>query len=372
MLPPMSTRTIRFSAREGERLGTLDLPDTSTPRAFVLFAHCFDCAPESGATGRIAGALTAKGFGVLRVDVPGLWGTDHMEDPATFQEEVEDLVAAARWLESEHAAPAILVGHSLAGAAMLRAAHDVPGAKAVATIGAPDLGEHLGDVGHLRRALLVMHAPMDDTVAVDQARRIYQAARHPKSFLSLDDADHLLSRAADAEYAATMIAAWSSRYLDDAESRPSTVDEPGPPEGEVVVATGAKGYRSEVRSGRHRYLADEPVSVGGTDTGPAPYDLLLGALGACTSMTLRMYADRKGLDLQKIVVHLSHQKVHAKDCEECETPSGKVDVIKREIELHGDLTPEQRARVLEIADKCPVHRTLHSEVVVRTSERVGE
>jgi uncharacterized OsmC-like protein len=220
----------------------------------------------------------------------------------------------------------------------------------------------------LRRPLLVLHAPLDTVVGIDNAAQIYQAARHPKSFLSLDDADHLLSRSADAAYAATLIAAWAGRYLPAAPSTPEAPDAPAAEglEG-VVVEIGPQGYTSTVRAGRHQLISDEPLAFGGADQGPGPYDYLLAALGACTAMTLRMFADRKGWPLEGVTVRLRHGRIHAADCADCATKEGKIDQIERELALSGPLDAAQRARLVEIADRCPVHRTLHSEIRVRTS-----
>jgi putative redox protein len=319
---------------------------------------------------------------------------------------VEDLITAADFLKSELEAPKLLIGHSLGGAAVLQAASKIPSARAVATIAAPfdpsDLGHILGStkeeilqrgeaeitlagrtfvirkqflddleqvkmdevIRSLGRALMVFHSPRDTIVSLDNAARIFQAAKHPKSFVSLDEADHLLSNRGDSLYAGKVLAAWVGRYLDlpklESEHRDLS-------DNRVMVRTGKKGFQTEVIAGGHRLLADEPVSVGGADTGPNPYDYLVASLGACTSMTLRMYADRKKWPLEAATIRLRHKKVHAEDCEECEAKSGTVDVIEREIDLDGDLDQEQRQRLLEIADRCPVHRTLHSRIEVMTS-----
>jgi putative redox protein len=371
--------------------------------AFALFAHCFTCSKDLAAASRIARALAERGIAVLRFDFTGLGHSDGEFSNTNFSSNVDDLVAAADHLRRRHRAPELLIGHSLGGAAVLAAAARVPEVRAVATLGAPADPAHvtglLGDqverireqgeaevelagrrfrirrqllddlaaqelergVSQLRRALLVMHAPLDSVVGIDNASRIFQAARHPKSFVSLDRADHLLTRREDAEYAAAVIAAWAGRYL------PAAEEDGAPDQGEVVVReTGEGRFAQEIGAGRHGLRADEPGSAGGRDTGPTPYALLLAALGACTSMTLRLYAERKRWPLERVTVRLSHEKVHARDCEECETREGRVDSIEREIALEGALDDEQRRRLLEIADRCPVHRTLHSEVRIRS------
>ena len=405
-----SLRT-EFTGSQGAILAArLDTPDTP-PRAWAIFAHCFTCSKDTKAAAHIARALAASSFGVLRFDFTGLGGSGGDFSNTHFSSNVDDLVAAADWLRAEHGTPALLVGHSLGGAAVLAAAHRIPDARAVATLGAPFDPAHvthqfgddlkliteqgqatvtlagrpftikrafLDDLGgqaqgerirQLRRPLLVMHPPQDRVVSIDNAAAIFKAALHPKSFVSLDGADHLLNREEDARFAAVVIAAWASRYLLAAAATPASdataeaAIEAGWME---VVETGNGVFTSTVRTGAHRWLADEPASVGGSDAGPSPYDLLTAALGTCTAMTLRMYARQKGLPLDRVRVRLKHSKIHAGDCEHCETKAGRIDRIEREIELLGPLDGAQRQRLLEIADKCPVHRTLHGEVDVPT------
>lgn len=402
-----SAAPIRFAGALGTQLAArLDMP-SGTPAAFALFAHCFTCSKDSLAASRISASLTARGIAVLRFDFTGLGGSEGDFANTNFTSNIADLVAAASWLRVHHAAPGLLIGHSLGGAAVLAAAREIPEAAAVATIGAPfDPGhvqyllapalpeieakgeatielagrafrikkQFLEDIASLntrdaiaglRRALLIFHSPRDTVVSIDNAAEIYAAAKHPKSFVSLDDADHLLTRKEDAAYVAAVLAAWASRYFDapvmDAQPIPAGA------QGVVTVAeTGAGRFAQAVSVGKHRLRADEPASAGGTDTGPSPYDFLLAGLGACTAMTIRMYANLKQLPLDKVAVRLRHEKVHAQDCAECETREGKIDRIEREIELHGALDDAQRGRLLEIANKCPVHRTLHSEVWIPT------
>ena len=381
----------------------LELPGGAAPRAYAIFAHCFTCGKDAVAASRIARALTEHGIAVLRLDFTGLGQSDGDFGNTGFTSDVKDLVAAADHLRTEYAAPSLLIGHSLGGAAVLAARHGIPEARAVVTIGAPADPSHIAHllseardtierdgeatvtlggrdfcvrssfladmadqpqaerIHGLKAALLVMHSPQDETVGVDNARQIFDAARHPKSFVSLDGADHLLTRRRDAEYAATVLAAWVSRYLPEPEpSTVATLDT-----SVTVTETGTGPLQQLITAGRHHIVADEPVPTGG-DTGPNPYDLLLAALGACTSMTLRLYATRKNLPLEKVSVSLNHDRIHATDCEECETTTGFVDRIDRTIHLDGPLTQEQRDRLLEIADKCPVHRTLTSETVIQT------
>lgn len=407
----MPSERFDFPNAQGlELAGLLDLPVTE-PRAYALFAHCFTCGKDVHAARRIAEALTALGIAVLRFDFTGLGSSEGEFANTTFSSNVADLVAAADHLRRTRHAPAVLIGHSLGGAAVLAAAGSVAEARAVATIAAPSdpahvvglLRDHVaairtqGEVevtlagrpfrirreliddvaeqnltqriANLRKALLVFHSPVDQIVGIDNASHIFLAARHPKSFVSLDDADHLLSRRSDAVYVANVIAAWAERYLAAAPPMMEGVTA-GP--GVTVTETREGKFQQLVQAGAHRFLADEPTSVGGLDSGPSPYDLLLAALGTCTAMTLRLYAERKALPLDRVSVQLTHARIHAEDCETCETREGMIDRIDRAITFAGDLDDAQRQRLLEIADKCPVHRTLASEVEIRTTERRGE
>jgi uncharacterized OsmC-like protein/alpha-beta hydrolase superfamily lysophospholipase len=395
----MPSKPIRFPASQGHELAArLELPAT-TPRGYALFAHCFTCSKDSKAAAYISQALAARGIAVLRFDFTGLGTSGGDFADSNFSSNVGDLLAAASYLREQHQAPQLLVGHSLGGAAVLAAARDIAEVRAVATIGTPyepkhieqllrdgkdqivtegeatvdiggrpftirkqlleDLARHdpAKTIGSLRKALLILHSPRDLIVDINNAASIFMAAKHPKSFISLDNADHLLSRAEDAAYAAEVLAAWASRYLEqDTERVP----------GVRVMEAGHGKFAQDVIAGRHRLRADEPESAGGMDTGPSPYELLAAALGACTAMTIRMYADHKKIPLEHVTVDLAHDKIHAADCAECETREGRIDRIERVITIEGDLDEGQRAKLLEIANKCPVHRTLHAEVVIPT------
>ncbi|UGY91234.1 bifunctional alpha/beta hydrolase/OsmC family protein [Streptomyces gobiensis] len=383
----------------------LELPH-GPPRAYALFAHCFTCGKDAVAATRISRGLAQHGIAVLRFDFTGLGQSGGDFGNTDFSSNVEDLVRAADHLRDQFAAPALLVGHSLGGAAVLAAAHRIPEVRAVATLGAPADPAHvthlltadreqiesegeavvrlagrgfrirrefLSDIAAqpqqqriaaLGAPLLVLHSPQDEFVGVDNARQIFDAGRHPKSFIALDGADHLLTSRADANYAATVLAAWADRYVPD---QPGADGAPQATEGSVVVAeVGTGSFAQEITAGPHLLQADEPSPVG-TDTGPSPYDLLLAALGACTSMTVRMYAERKQWPLDHVTVTLRHDKIHAEDCANCDTQAGQLDRIERHIRLEGNLDTTQRERLVEIAEKCPVHRTLHSEVHIRTT-----
>jgi len=398
-----NTEKVEFPGALAARLNArLDSP-VAPPVAYALFAHCFTCSKETRAATYLSAALAERGIATLRFDFTGLGGSDGDFANTNFSSNVGDLLAAAAFLRERFRAPELLVGHSLGGAAVLAAAPRIPEATGVATIAAPfdpahvlrliprrdeiertgeaevqlagrtfrikkqfldDLADHrLGDaVRGMGKALLVMHSPRDDTVDIDNATRIFQAARHPKSFVSLEPADHLLNRREDASYAGHVLAAWAERYL-----RGRRAEAPVPVDEKVVVRETREGkFAQLIAAGRHVLRADEPVAAGGLDSGPTPYDLLLAALGACTSMTVRLYADHKGLPLERVAVELKHDKIHAADCAECETREGKIDRIERILSLEGVLDEAQRAKLLEIANKCPVHRTLHSEMSIAT------
>ncbi|NBC19544.1 MAG: alpha/beta fold hydrolase [Alphaproteobacteria bacterium] len=403
---------IDFTGAHGQTLAArLDMPEHEH-RAVALFAHCFSCSKDIHAAQRIARRLAERGIAVLRFDFTGLGHSEGDFANTNFSTNIQDLVAAAQWLGDNLGGPDILVGHSLGGAASVMAADQIDSVRAVATIGAPSDADHViqafhvhldeieetgqaevslagrpftikkqfvEDVrdarvreaaGHMRAALLVLHSPTDQTVGIENATGLFVAARHPKSFIGLDGADHLMTREQDAHFAADMIATWSARYaFTDGEEQPA--HESAPSRGVVVAETGGGRFENEVVIGRHHFLADEPESVGGGGRGPDPYELVTAGLGACTSMTLRMYAERKKWPLERVSVSLSHAKDHAEDCEECETDR-KIDIFEREIAITGDLTGEQRRKLLEIADKCPVHRTLEDQVHIRTRLTEGQ
>jgi putative redox protein len=369
----MRSERFNFPNAKGEQLAaTLDMP-LGKPTAFALFAHCFTGGKDNLAAKRIAEGLTSHGIAVLRFDFTGLGSSEGEFANTHFSSNVDDLVAAADRLRKVHGAPAILIGHSLGGCAVLAASHRIPEARAVVTIAAPydpghDVAEKKLDecLATLRKALLVFHSPTDELVGIDNASHIFGAAKHPKSFVSLAGADHLLSQKSDAVYVADVIAAWAERYLD----RPEFMTEGQVLDGTVLVRETHSGkFQQEILSGPHRMLADEPVKLGGLDSGPGPYDFLLAGLGACTSMTIRLYADFKKIPLDNVSVRLSHNKIHAEDCANCETKVGMVDRIERAVTLEGALDADQRKRLMEIADKCPVHKTLGSEIYIRTVER---
>jgi putative redox protein len=402
----MKTERLEFSGHDGAMLAArLDWPEGPV-RASAILAHCFTCSKDIPAARRIAGRLAARGIAVLRFDFTGLGHSEGEFANTNFSSNVQDLHAAVRALAQRGISPQLLIGHSLGGAAVLKAAPDIGGLRAVVTLGAPADPSHVlkhmskdveeirrhgsakvqlggrpftirqqflddigaesieASVGNLGAALLVMHAPNDLTVGIEHAARIFMAAKHPKSFVSLDKADHLVSREEDAEYVAEVIASWSDRYLDPAPS----IQRPEAPEGVVRVAEAqGGGFKQDITiNALHQLVADEPISVGGTDLGPSPYQLISAALGACTTMTLRMYANLKKLPLTHVTCDVTHNKTHLTDSQQLGAGQPKVDVFTRRIRMEGDLTDEQRAALLRIADKCPVHQTLHAQAVVQT------
>ena len=402
----MPSKKVQFYSANNELLsGLLDSPSSGLPHNYVIFAHCFTCNKNLNAVRHISNALTSNGFSVLRFDFTGLGDSEGAFEQTSFSSNVSDLIQAAEFLKNEYQPPSLLIGHSLGGAAVLATASKLDSIKAVATIGTPYAPEHVQhlfanvdqeleqtgkaqvDIGgrpftigkqfvddiraqdpeatikQLKRAMMILHSPQDTIVGIENATEIYRAARHPKSYISLDGADHLLSKSRDAIYAGNTIAAWAARYIEIPPSQEIKSDQ------EVAVRLDADhGFTTYVQAGKHKLIADEPTSVGGADLGPSPYGYLLAGLGACTAMTLHMYARRKKWDLQVVDVHLSHEKIHAEDCE-CDLEGdnkGRLDKVNRLIEVEGDLSEEQRDRLIQIANLCPVHKTLESEVLVVT------
>ncbi len=399
----MKTNKVNFTNKEGQKLsGKLDLPVQGKATAYALFAHCFTCNKNLTAVTNISRALTAHNIGVLRFDFTGLGDSEGEFADTNFSTNLTDLLAAADFMSQLGQAISILVGHSLGGAAVLMAGAQMPDIKAIATIGAPsgpdhvtnllkggmneiektgeaevnvggrpfkikkqfldDLATHANaqNLGLLRKPVLIMHSPQDTIVGIDNAAEIYHHLHHPKSFITLDGADHLLSAKADSNYAGNMIASWAERYIASADRDTLTTDQ------QVVVRTQAGGFYTEIKAGPHSLQADEPENAGGTNLGPSPYGLLLSALGACTSMTLHMYANRKKWEVGDVLVHLAHSKAYDEDCEDAENEKKYLDKISRSLEFTGELSDEQRKRMLEIADKCPVHKTLSQPVKIVT------
>ncbi|MGJ8662644.1 MAG: bifunctional alpha/beta hydrolase/OsmC family protein [Marinicella sp.] len=395
---------IKFPGSQGELSGLLEQQEANS-KAFVLFAHCFTCGKDFIAASHISNALVELGFAVFRFDFTGLGNSDGDFANTNFSSNVDDLMAAANYLSENYQAPSILIGHSLGGAAVLKAAAQIPAAKAVVTIGSPADASHVkhlfecdldtidaegeadvnlggrpfkikkqfiddlnqqdtNHISQLKKALLVMHSPVDETVSIHEAEKIYVAAKHPKSFVSLDHANHLLTNKNDAAYAAKVIATWSEKFIEiKNDELPTKLILPN---NQVRVSEIDHQFKCDVQTTSHQWLADEPLKVGGTNSGPDPYQHLLAALGTCTVMTLRMYANLKKIPMDNVTVNLSHNREHGADCQACDDDHPQVDVIQREIKFVGDISQEQIDRLLVIADKCPVHRTLHNKIEVRT------
>ncbi len=400
----MRTEKVNFKNKNGDDLsGYLELPLNQDPHNFVLFAHCFTCNKNFFAAKNISGTLAQNGYGVLRFDFTGLGESEGDFADSNFSGNIQDLLAAATYLEEEFKAPSLLIGHSLGGAAVLFAAKELESVKAVTTIAAPSTTAHvqhliennvdeiekngeakvniggrsfkikkqfLDDIdkhelkpylSELRKSLLIMHSPHDKIVSIKNAEELYIAARHPKSFVSLDGAEHLLAAEGDATYAGNVIATWASRYL--------TIPNKEIPESNADVVAGLEkedAFTTRMKAGNHTFLADEPISAGGKDYGPTPYQFLSSGLASCTSMTLQMYAKRKKWPLEDVETHVYYSRKHEKDCEDCENSNSKIDTFKREIKLYGDLDEKQKKRLLEIADRCPVHKSLTSATNIKT------
>jgi putative redox protein len=399
-----SSKRFDFTNKQGKQLsGRLELPES--PSAFAVFAHCFTCSKNVKAATHISRSLAKQGIGVLRFDFTGLGNSEGDFSSANYSTNLSDIVAAADELGRQHEAPRILIGHSLGGTACMHVAARLDSVQAVCTIGSPATPDNViklfsnqidessdtdefdvqlagrpfriqkqfiddlrtaSDEGFLLRgkSALIFHSPQDELVELDHARRIYEGLKHPKSFISLDGADHLLTDPADAAYVADTIGAWVSRYVGSTENTQSDSNSATRhhdlAHGEVLVRQ-SDGFTHDVFTADHHIHADEPTSVGGANKGMTPYDLLLAGLGACTSMTLKIYAEHKKIPLEHVEVRLRNQKIHAEDCASCESDSGKVDSIEKEIFVKGDLTPAQVKRMGEIADRCPVYRTITGE-----------
>ena len=394
-----------INRQENKIAGVLHTDATKPVIAYALFAHCFTCSKNINSAVNIAEELAQNGIATLRFDFTGLGSSDGDFSDTNFSSNVQDIIDAADFLKSEYQAPELLVGHSLGGTAMLCAAPNIDSAKAVATLVSPSTAEHVLhnlhakmhqieeqgeaevmlagrpftfkkdfvedakayqiDIKNLNKALMVMHSPTDNVVRVDEAASIYQQARHPKSFVSLDNADHLLSNAADSAYASKVLAAWAMRYVNAEDPYPKKIQTQ---DNTVTVSADSNdGFLCAINANEHHLLADEPLKLGGTNFGPTPYDYLAAALGSCTAMTLNMYARHKKLPVENVTVAVQHGKEHIEDCVDCENDPKKVDVFNCSISITGDLTDEQRTRMTKIAARCPVHQTLHNEIKINAT-----
>lgn len=402
----MNFQKVTFTNREGEELvGRLELPIDQRPHNFVVFAHCFTCTKNLIAIRNIARELVREGFGVLRFDFTGLGESEGEFENTNFSGNVDDLVDAANYLKEEYTAPTLIIGHSLGGSAAIFAAEQIPSVKAVAVINSPSNPEHVKNlvkddietirkngkarvniggrdftlkkqflddiknhpltevVANFRKSLLILHSPQDRIVGIENAKDLFIAAWHPKSYISLDGMDHMLSGQENSHYVGKVITGWAMRYV-------------SMPKGETLQSNkqvaarldNTENFTTYMKLGDHNALADEPTTYGGNNFGPSPYEYLSGALASCTAMTVQMYARRKKWNLENITVHIDHSKEHAVDCENCKSSSAKIDTFTKTIKIEGDLTREQKERLMEIADRCPVHRTLISSVQIISSQ----
>lgn len=399
----MQKLKVSFKNSDSKELkGVLELPTNTQPSNFILFAHCFTCNKNFHAPSNISKTLASKGYGILRFDFTGLGDSEGEFENTNFSSNVEDLVAAAEFLKKEYQAPSIIIGHSLGGAAALFASKKLESVKCMVTINAPSNLSHVqkhfessldeiekegfanikiggrsfkikkqfindlrknqdaSALKDIRKSLLIMHSPQDEIVSINHAEELYKTAWHPKSFVSLDGADHMLSNKADSEYVGAVIAAWAGKYIKGPKTPELETDH------EVMANLGATGFTTQIIAGKHHLVADEPIKVGGSDLGPNPYELVSSGLAACTSMTIQMYARRKKWEISNVETHVSYSKKHAEDCENCENDMAKIDSFEREISIKGDLDEKQLKRLMEIADKCPVHKTLSSRAQIIT------
>lgn len=399
----MKIEKVSFVNKEGFTLsGQLYLPLDEEPRFYAIFAHCFTCSQNFKAPSTISNMLMQLGIAVLSFDFTGLGNSEGEFEDTEFSSNVEDLISAYTFLSTTYQAPQMLIGHSLGGTAVIFAAARLDHIKAVVTIGSPSNPQHvkklfqsdlhtiqregsaevsiggrnfkigkgfLDDLENknltellpeMRKAFLFLHSPQDEIVSIDNAAELYMSAHHPKSFISLDGADHLLSEESESKYAGEIISSWSKKYF------PMEMEENDLKGHQVKVRLFGESYTSEIKTPFHHLIADEPTAVGGANLGPTPYDLLMASLGSCTAMTLKMYAQRKKWKLDEIVVFLDHDKLHKEDSTEFDKPDSKVNRFTRSLEIKGELTPEMKVKLLEIADKCPVHRTLQEEILIET------
>lgn len=399
----MRTIPVNFTNAIGQKLAaSLEIPLEGKPIAFAIFAHCFTCNKNLNAVRNISRSLSLNGIAVLRFDFTGLGQSEGEFSETGLSHNVEDILASANFLTKNYKAPTLLIGHSFGGTAVLMAASRIASIKAVVTINSPfDPGhvKHLFEnkieeikkrgkakvniggrsfylkddfindldntdlksmVKKFKKALLVMHSPQDKIVGIKEAADLYKAAMHPKSFISLDGTDHFISNEEDSIYIGNIIGSWVRKYI------PKPEDEPLESERGVMARTGNDSFTTEIKTGKHFLIADEPESFGGKNLGPTPYDFLLSSLGACTGMTLQMYAKRKNWPLENVMVFLEHGKIHAEDSKEKEGRKNMIDHISVKIQLEGNISNEQKERLLEIALKCPVHKTLHSEILIDT------
>lgn len=399
-----STKLYIQNAKGFQLQAYLELPANQQPSNYVIFAHCFTCSSSLKPVKNISRVLAAHGFGVVRFDFTGLGKSEGEFADSYFSANVDDLLAVNDYMKTHYQAPTLLVGHSLGGAAVIVAASQLDTVKAVATIGAPatiahvkkHFSHHVQEIAekgavevniggipfkinqefvddfdktdlpeitkHLRKPILIMHAPFDKIVGIDNAHQLYKNAHHPKSFISLNDADHLLLNEKDSRYVGNMIGTWVEAYFD---TRNHAVLDT---EGEQLVGhlnLLEDNFTTTIQTQKHSFTADEPKSVGGDDFGPSPYDFLGAALASCTAMTLKLYAELKKWDLQEVFVYITYSKKHSVDLQDLDK-TARFNHLLKKLKFIGDLNDSQKRRLKEIASKCPVHKTLLSDIVIET------
>ncbi len=396
----MNPSTYRFLNKNGLELSAhLYRPLDRVPGFYALFAHCFTCKDNFSVVSKICKALSQQGVAVFSLDFTG--NQNEATQRQVFAAGISDLVDAAVFLEKNFQAPKMLLGHSLGGTATIYAATKLSTVDAVVSIATPAFPDQIqklfqgaadksgnstihiggapfrisqefweeivqkpikGVLKGMKKSLLLMHSPQDEVVGVENSLELFDQAEHPKSFISLEGADHLISDLKDSEYIGEVVAAWSKRFVPFQEDI-AQYDTKG---NHVFVRLSGEGFATEIKTPNHHLISDEPLEVGGTNLGPNPYDLLMAALGSCTAMTLKLYAARKKWPLTEVSVYLNHNKIHLEDSKHSGEPGAKVSHFTRIIELEGDLDQEQRHRLLEISNRCPVHKTLQEEIVIQT------
>lgn len=389
-----SSQKITFENSRGEKLSArIAFPIDRKPHNFAVFANCFTSNKNFKAIRYITQSLTAEGFGVLSFDFTGLGESEGNFAGTAFSSSVDDLICAANYLKENYVAPTLIVGHSLGGAAVILAASQVDEIKAVVTSGTPSARQHVrnllksgieeieengvaevdiggrpftvkkefiddlvnqklpGVVKQIRKSYLGLHSAQDTIVGIENESELYLAVRHPRSFISPDGADHLLSKEKDACCAGDLIVTWAKRYVEIPE-----IEELSTQSRVVAYLDTSEKFTTHIKADQRSLIADEPENFGANVFGPSPYQLVASGLATCTLMTLHLYAELKKWDLQEVFRHIRHETTHLEDWKDCENPKAQIDKFTRDLELIGDLDVEQKQKLLEVSGKCPVHQ----------------